>query len=107
MDSAKILVYIAVMAVVTYLVRMLPLTLIKKKVKNRYILSFLYYMPYAVLGAMTFPAILFSTTWIVSAVIGLATAVFFACMKKSLLTVAAAACISVLAAEAVLRYITV
>lgn len=104
MDSARILIYIAVMAVVTYLVRMLPLTLIKKKIKNRYVLSFLYYMPYAVLGAMTFPAILFSTTWVASAAIGLAAAVIFACMKKSLLTVAAAACIAVLAAEVVIRY---
>lgn len=105
MDSTRILTYIAVMAVVTYLIRMLPLTLIKKKIKNRFILSFLYYMPYAVLGAMTFPAILFSTSCVGSAVIGMAAAVMFAYMKKSLITVAAASCLAVYITEAVIRYV--
>ena len=50
--------YIAVMAVTTYLIRMLPLTLFQKKIRNRYLRSFLYYVPYACLAAMTFPAIL-------------------------------------------------
>lgn len=107
MDSIRILIYIAVMAGVTYLVRMLPLVLIKKKIENKYILSFLYYMPYAVLGAMTFPAILFSTTWVVSAFVGLVVAVIFACNRRSLITVALAACIAVLITEAVIRYMMI
>ena len=62
-----LLAYIAVMAGVTYLIRMLPLTVFQKKIKNRFIRSFLYYIPYAVLGAMTFPAILYSTGSVYSA----------------------------------------
>ncbi len=105
MDNARILIYIIVMAVVTYLIRMLPLTLIKKKIKNRYILSFLYYMPYAVLGAMTFPAILFSTSSVISAAVGMAAAVILAYMKKSLITVAVASCLAVYVAEAIMQVI--
>ena len=56
--QGNIYLYILVMAVVTYLVRMLPLTLIRREIKNVYIRSFLYYIPYATLAAMTFPAIL-------------------------------------------------
>ena len=58
MRVSTMLIYIAVMAIVTYLVRMLPLVFMKKKIENRFIKSFLYYVPYAVLAAMTFPAIL-------------------------------------------------
>lgn len=105
MDNIKILIYIAVMAVVTYLIRMLPLTLIKERIKNRYILSFLYYMPYAVLGAMTFPAILFSTSSVISAAVGMVAAVMLAYMRKSLITVAVSACIAVYVAEMVIRYV--
>ena len=54
----EILTYIAVMALVTYLIRLLPLTLIRRRITNKYIRSFLYYVPYATLSAMTFPAIL-------------------------------------------------
>ena len=104
MDNARILIYIIIMAVVTYLIRMLPLTLIKKKIKNGYILSFLYYMPYAVLGAMTFPAILFSTSSVVSAAVGMAAAVILAYMKKSLITVAIASCLAVYVAEAIIKF---
>lgn len=107
MSSINILIYIAVMAGVTYLVRMLPLVLIKKNIKNKYILSFLYYMPYAVLGAMTFPAILFSTTWVLSAIVGLIVAVVTACKKQSLITVALSACVAVLIAEAVMKNILI
>ena len=57
----NIYVYILVMAVVTYLIRMLPLTLIRGKIKNRFLMSFLYYVPYACLMAMTFPAVFHST----------------------------------------------
>ena len=80
--------YIFVMAGVTYLIRMLPLTLIQKKITNIYIRSFLYYIPYACLTAMTFPAILYATKSPVSGAAGLLTAVILALRKKSLITVA-------------------
>ena len=84
--------YIFVMAGVTYLIRMLPLTLIQKKITNIYIRSFLYYIPYACLTAMTFPAILYATK---SPVSGL--------RKKSLITVAGFACATVFLTERILE----
>ena len=84
--------YIAVMALVTYLIRMVPFALVRKKVTSRYLRSFLYYIPYAVLGAMTIPAIFTSTGSVPSAVAGFAVAMVLAYFKQSLLTVALAAC---------------
>lgn len=81
--------YLAVMAGITYLIRMLPLVLIKKKIKNRFVISFLYYIPYTVLAVMTVPGIFYSTSSPVSAGIGFAAAVVLALLGKSLLTVAA------------------
>ena len=99
--------YIFVMAGVTYLIRMLPLTLIQKKITNIYIRSFLYYIPYACLTAMTFPAILYAailyaTKSPVSGAAGLLTAVILALRKKSLITVAGFACIAVFIVERIL-----
>ena len=102
MDNLKILIYIAVMAVPTYLIRMIPLTIIRKKIKNRFLLSFLFYMPYAVLGAMIFPAILYSTSSIYSAVIGFAAAIALSYMQKSLITVALLSSLAVFITEAVI-----
>ena len=68
--SHNIYLYILVMAAVTYLIRMLPLTLIRREIKNPFIRSFLHYVPYATLAAMTFPAILYSTASTVSAALG-------------------------------------
>jgi branched-subunit amino acid transport protein len=87
------------MAVVTYLVRMLPLTLIRKEIKNKTIRSFLYYVPYVTLSVMTFPAILTATDSIVSAAIGFVVALVFAYRRKSLIQVACAACVAVFVAE--------
>ena len=75
MDFMKFLPYLLVMAGVTYLVRVVPFILINKKIENRFINSFLYYIPYTVLAAMTFPAILYATGNIVSAVAGLLVAI--------------------------------
>lgn len=97
------LVHILVMAGVTYLIRMLPLVLFKKKIENNFIKSFLYYVPFAVLGAMTFPAIFSSTSSIYSAIVGTSVAIFLAFKEKSLLTVASSACLSVYIVEALLR----
>lgn len=88
---------------VTYLVRVLPLILIKKKITNRFIRSFLYYIPYAVLGVMTIPAIFYATDSMISAFAGFGVAVLLAWKEKSLLTVAASACGAVLAVELILH----
>lgn len=87
--------YIFVMALVTYLIRMLPLTLFRKKIENKYVKSFLYYVPYACLMAMTFPAVFYATGNISTAAVGVAVAVILAFFNKSLVTVAVAACITV------------
>ena len=95
----NIYVYIFTMAGVTYLIRMLPLVLAKKEITNTYIKSFLYYVPYACLAAMTFPAILHATDSIYSALAGFAVAIIAAYREKSLLTVALLACAAVFIVE--------
>jgi branched-subunit amino acid transport protein len=92
-------VYILVMALVTYLIRVIPLTVFRKKIENRYIKSFLYYVPYTCLTAMTFPAILYATANIWSALAGVIVAVILAFRNKSLVTVAAFACVAVFFVE--------
>ena len=92
-------IYVAVMAVVTYLIRIVPLVLMDREIKNTFIKSFLYYVPYAALASMTFPAILFSTTELVAAVAGLVVAIFMAFREKGLLVVALGACVTVFAIE--------
>ena len=96
-------IYIAVMALVSYTIRILPLTLIRKPIKNQFIQSFLYYVPYAVLGAMTFPDVLSSTASTWSAAAGLAMAIFMSIKEKGLLTVALSACATVYLFELVMR----
>lgn len=86
--------YLLVMAGVTYLIRMLPLTAIRGKVKSPFVQSFLYYVPYAVLGAMTFPAVFSATGSLTASAIGAAVALVLGWMGKSLLTVAAVACLA-------------
>lgn len=88
MNYTRILICIAIMALVTYLPRVLPLAVFKKKIKNRFIQSFLAYVPYAVLAAMTFPEALYSTENMISAIIGVCIALFLAFKGKGLLTVA-------------------
>ena len=97
--------YLAVMAGVTYLVRMIPLVLVKRKINNRFIRSFLYYVPYAVLSAMTFPAIIFSTGNISSAIAGTLVALILSYFGRSLLTVACASCSSVFITELILSLV--
>lgn len=96
------LVYLIVTAGTTYLVRMLPLVLMKGKITNRFLLSFLHYIPYAVLSVMTIPAIFSATGDIRTAAVGFAVAMILAWRGKSLLTVAAAACAAVLGASLLL-----
>lgn len=91
--------YLAVMAGITYLIRMLPLVLVKHKIKSRFAVSFLYYIPYAVLSVMTVPAIFTSTGDVLSAAVGFAVALILSYFEKSLVTVAACSCLSVLCVE--------
>ena len=83
-----IVISIVVMALVTYLVRVIPLTCFRKKVKSRYIRSFLYYVPYAVLGGMTFPHIFYSTENTIYAIIGTGVALLLGYLERGLTTVA-------------------
>lgn len=92
-------IYILVMALVTYLIRAIPLTVFRKKIENRYVQSFLYYVPYTCLTAMTFPAILYATESVWSALAGVAVAVVLAFYNRSLVTVAAFACAAVFIVE--------
>ncbi len=90
---------ILVMAGVTYLIRLLPLELFQRRLKNRFLRSFLFYVPYAVLAAMTVPEILYSTGSQWSALAGLLVAVVLAGFERGLLTVALSACATVFACE--------
>ena len=99
MDFMSFVPYLIVMAGVTYLIRVIPFILINKKIENRFINSFLYYIPYTVLSAMTFPAILYATGSMISAAAGLLTAIFIAYKGKGLLVVAIGACLAVFIVE--------
>ena len=97
--NPNIYLYIFVMAGVTYLVRLLPLTLIRKEIKNPFIKSFLYYVPYVTLSVMTFPAILDATGNVWSAAAGFAAALILAYLRKSLIVVSLAASFCVFLVE--------
>lgn len=105
MKQNSIYIYMGIMAVVTYLIRVLPLTLIKKEISNTYIKSFLHYVPYVTLAAMTFPAIIYSTSSKFSATVGFIVCIFLAYHRKSLITVALLGSITVFFAELVLTSI--
>ena len=95
----NIYLYIFVMAAVSYLIRVLPLTLIRKEIRNRTLRSFLYYVPYVTLSVMTFPAILHATASVWSGAAALAVAVILAWKGKSLFQVSLAACAMVFLLE--------
>ena len=101
----SIYLYILTMALTTYLIRVLPLTIFRKPIKNRFLLSFLHYVPYACLTAMTFPAILTSTDTILSGAAALIVAVLLAYRGKSLLTVSLSASAAVMLTEWLLRIV--
>ena len=102
----SVYIYIFIMALTTYLIRMLPLTIFRKPIKSRFLRSFLHYVPYACLTAMTFPAILTSTATILSGVAALVIAVVLAYRGKSLLTVSLAASAAVMLTEWLLAVFT-
>lgn len=99
MKTGYLLLNIAVMALTTYLIRMLPMVIFRKKINNKFVKSFLYYVPYAVLAAMTFPAVFSATGSVASAWVGCIVAVILAYCKKGLLTVAVGASLAVLVAQ--------
>lgn len=105
MNYPRILIAVAVMAVVTYLPRMLPMAVFRKKINNRFVKSFLAYVPFAVLSAMTFPEILTSTACLWSALAGLITALILAYFNRGLLTVALGSVGMVFLTETILRFI--
>lgn len=101
----SIYLYILAMAVTTYLIRMLPLTVFRKPIRSRFLRSFLHYVPYACLTAMTFPAILTSTDTTISGAAALIVAVVLAYRNKSLLTVSLAASAAVIITEWLLKIV--
>ena len=105
MDNTKFLIYLVAMAGVTYLVRMVPLVLVNKPIKNKYVLSFLYYVPYTVLSVMTVPAIFYATDSYISAAIGFVVAVVAGLLKRSLVQVAVFSSIAVLVVELIMNYV--
>lgn len=105
MNRYSFYIYLLVAAGVTYLIRMLPLVLIRKKIENRFLLSFLYYVPYAVLSVMTIPAIFYATDYWASAIAGFAVAALMSWYEQSLVKVAAASCTAAFAVELILRYL--
>ena len=100
----SIYTYIFTMALTTYLVRVIPLTVFRKPIKSRFLKSFLHYVPYACLTAMTFPAILTSTATILSGAAALMVAVYLAYRGRSLLTVSLAASAAVMVTEWILTF---
>ena len=92
----RLAIYLLVMAVTTYLIRMIPFAAFRKTVRSRFVKSLLYYIPYAVLGAMTFPAIFYSTDSIPSAIAGTVVGLVLAFLKRPLIVVALGACAAAL-----------
>ena len=101
----SIYIYVLVMAVTTYLIRALPLTLLKKPIRSRFLRSFLHYVPTACLTAMTFPAILTATDHVVSGAAGLIVGVLLALKNQSLIVVAVASCAATFLVDQLMRFI--
>lgn len=102
-STSTFLIYLAVMAGVTYLIRAVPFAMFTKEITNPRFKLFLDYIPYTVLAAMTFPAILYATSSILSAAIGLGVAILLGLRGKSLLTVAVTSCVVVYLVELLMR----
>lgn len=99
MELHTFFAYLLIMAGSTYLIRAIPFALIQEKIENQFIQSFLYYIPYAVLTAMTLPAVLYATDHFISALAGVIVAIIFALWGKGLTVVAVAACAAVYVVE--------
>ena len=104
-DAFYLFASVAVMALVTYLIRMLPIAVFRKKIQNRFVLDFLYYVPYAVLAAMTIPTVFYSSNGLISAAAGFIVAAVMSFFERGLLLVALCACGGVFITELVQRLI--
>ena len=102
MMSNNISIYILIMAFATYLVRAIPMTVIRGEIKNPFLKSFLHYVPYATISSMILPDILFCTASIVSAVAGLIVALYFSYKEKDLIVVSFFACLAVFIADKIM-----
>lgn len=98
----NIYIYILIMGAVSYLIRALPMTLMRKPVKNVFVKSFLYYVPYVTLAVMTFPAIINSTQSVISGILALAVGIITASLGLNLIAVSASCCVTVFIAELVI-----
>jgi branched-subunit amino acid transport protein len=105
MNNSVFFIYLLIVALTTYLIRAIPFSLITKKVSNKYVKSFLYYIPYTVLAAMTIPAALYVTGSIYSSIAGLLVALIVAIKKSNLTLVALAACVGSLIVEIIMLFI--
>ena len=100
MELKEFFIYLLIMAGSTYLIRAVPFAAIRRKIKNPFIHSFLYYIPYTVLSAMTFPSALYATGGnTAAAAIGLVTAILVSLKTKNLTVVAVTGCVAVFLAE--------
>ena len=102
MSNARIYVSLIAMIIATYLIRVLPLTLIRKEIKNKYIKSFLYYVPYVTLSVMTFPAMIYATSSIWSGIIAFAVAIGLAIKGFNMFQIAVISCIVVFVSELII-----
>lgn len=105
MNNSMFFVYLLIVVLTTYLIRAIPFSLITKKVTNKYIKSFLYYIPYTVLAAMTIPAALYVTGSIYSSIAGLLVALIVAIKKSNLTLVAVSAVLGSLVVEIIMMLI--
>ncbi len=104
-NQIHIIIYILVMAGVTYLIRMTPFVLFRKKITNRFVRSLLYYLPYAVLSAMVIPDVFYSTGSVITAAVGLAVACLLAFLNRSLIVVALGASAAVYVTGLIINFI--
>ena len=105
MNNTNFWIYLLIMAGSTYLIRAIPFAAVQRRINNQFIKSFLYYIPYTVLAAMTFPSALYATGNVIAAAAGLFVAVIFAIKGKGLTLVAALSCLTVLIVEILMKYI--
>lgn len=105
MNISEFFLYLLIMAGSTYLIRVIPFVLIRKKITNIYIKSFLNYIPFTVLASMTFPAVLYVTGHIVSSIAGLVVAIILAFKDKSTIVVAICSSIAVLIVELIIYFV--
>lgn len=95
-------IYLFILSVSTYLIRAIPFAAMRKKITNKYVSSFLFYIPYTVLAAMTFPAALYCTGNTTAAALGLAVGIIFALLEKGLTIVAVASAVTVFVADLII-----